>query len=392
MFLEPLRRRNPAFLAAVVELHQRGDLPPGCYVLDCDAIEANARAIRSEAARLGLDVLAMTKQVSRHPAMIAACIRAGITRGVAVDMPCAHALRRAGMGLGHVGHLNQVPVAQADAAVALAPESWTVYSVDKAREAAAASARAGRVQDLYLRVVAEGDVYYRNQEGGVPAGDILALADELDSLDGARFAGITTFPGLLFDEPSRTVKPLPNLATLELVAATLAAAGRRFRVNAPGTTSTAVLSMLAGAGVTQVEPGHGLTGTTPLHAFHEDLQEVPAVLYLSEVSHRWAGESYVFGGGLYVDPVFAPYELRAFVGRSPDALRSVPIEIPDPSMIDYHGMLQEPDAATGDTVVMGFRPQAFFVRCPVAAVTGIRAGAPRVAGICGPDGRLIEDS
>ena len=80
--------------------------------------------------------------------------------------------------------------------------------------------------------------------------------------------------------------------------------GRKdIEINAPGTTSTEILPMLASAGATQIEPGHGLTGTTPLHVF-EDLPEIPAVVYLSEVSHLIGDEAFCFGGGLYIDPVF----------------------------------------------------------------------------------------
>jgi predicted amino acid racemase len=111
-------------------------------------------------------------------------------------------------------------------------------------------------------------------------------------------------------------------------------------INAPGTTSTQVLQLLAGGGATQVEPGHGLTGSTPLHAVAE-LPEGPAMLYLTEVSHLYQGRAYCFGGGLYIDPVFAPYPLKAFVGHDPDGALAHPIDvsIPEPAMIDYYGQL-----------------------------------------------------
>ena len=148
MFLDLLRRRNPAFVEAAFELHQAGAIPSGAYVLDIDAIEANARVLRAEADRLGLQLFAMTKQVARNPSLIAAVVRGGIDRFVAVDMACARAIDAAGARVGHLGHLVQVPFAEADRAVSLTPDVWTVFSHDKAREAAAASARAGRTQGL----------------------------------------------------------------------------------------------------------------------------------------------------------------------------------------------------------------------------------------------------
>lgn len=71
-------------------------------------------------------------------------------------------------------------------------------------------------------------------------------------------------------------------------------------VNAPGITSTSVLQLLADACATQVEPGHGFTGTTPLH-MAMDLVERPAMVYLSEISHFAGDYAYCFGGGLYAE-------------------------------------------------------------------------------------------
>jgi predicted amino acid racemase len=162
-------------------------------------------------------------------------------------------------------------------------------------------------------------------------------------------------------------------------------------VNAPGTTSTDVLRTLADAGATQVEPGHGLTGTTPLHAVR-DLPEVPAMLYLTEVSHHYGSRAYVFGGGLYIDPVFEPYQVRALVGGSADEILARPpvaAELPPPSAIDYYGQLDasEGTIATGDTVIFGFRAQAFFTRAFVVPLSGVSRGQAAVEGVWTTDGR-----
>lgn len=383
MFLELLIRRNPRFVEAAMALHQQGRIPANAYVLDLDAVERNARTFRAEADRHNLTTFAMTKQVGRHSGFCAAVMRGGINRAVAVDMPCAVACHRAGLKVGHLGHLVQVPRHEADfAAAKLAPDYWTVFSDTKAREAAEAAAKAGREQALMARIQTPGDTFYRGHEGGFDAEDIVAVADRLDALAGARFAGITTFPALLFDQETRKVLPTPNLATLNRAAEALAAAGRPgIAINAPGTTSSAVLSALAEAGATQVEPGNGLHGTTPLHAV-EDLPEDPAVLYLTEVSHNHGGKAYCFGGGLYIDPVFPGYQVRALVGGAAtsdrDALHDV--EIPDYSAIDYYAMI-DADSRPGDTVVFGFRGQAFVTRALVAGVQGVADGSPVVTGI-----------
>jgi predicted amino acid racemase len=393
MFLDVLRRRNPKLIEQAIALHQAGKIPANSYVMDLDAVEDNARTIGAAADRLGLRVFAMTKQMSRSPSFCRAVVRGGITQAVAVDMEDARACRRAGLAIGHIGHLVQIPRTEAGAAAALEPDYWTVFNFEKATEAADASRGQDRVQDLLARIQSEGDTFYRGHEGGFDAEDVVKVADHLDGLGGARFAGITTFPALLFDPATRRIAPTPNLSTLEKAAEALARAGRRgIEINAPGSTSSVVLQALADAGATQVEPGHGLTGTTPLHAV-EDLPELPAVIYLSEVSHYHRTDAYCFGGGLYIDPVFPDYVVKAIVAREPtiasSALRTV--EIPVPAAIDYYGMINTAigPSAIGDSVVFGFRPQAFVTRANVVGLSGV-AGTPVVETITDAHGRPVD--
>ena len=171
MFLDVLRRRNPELIEAAIALHQEGRIPANAYVLDLDAIEENARLFKAEADRRDLKVFAMTKQVGRNSGFCQAVMRGGIDRAVAVDMACAVACKRAGMGVGHLGHLVQVPRYEAAAAARnIAPDYWTVFSEQKAEEASRASGKSGRVQDLMARIQTEGDIFYRGHEGGFPCG------------------------------------------------------------------------------------------------------------------------------------------------------------------------------------------------------------------------------
>ena len=384
MFLDVLRRRNPQFIEAAIALHQAGKVPANAYVLDLDAVEENSRLFKGEADRRGLKVFAMTKQVGRNSGFCQAAIRGGIDKAVAVDMPCAVACKRAGMDVGHLGHLVQIPRGEADLAAGhIAPDYWTVFSDEKAVQASAASVKAGRKQEMLARIQTEGDIFYRGHEGGFAADRIVDVADAIDGLAGAHFAGITTFPALLFDDKSSKVIPTPNLKTLEKAASALGKAGRKdIEINAPGTTSSVVLDALAGAGATQCEPGNGLHGTTPLHAL-EDLPERPAVLYLSEVSHLHGGKAYCFGGGLYIDPVFPEYDVKAIVSPEPTAAASAlaSVEIPPPSAIDYYGMIDcggSVSPRAGDSVVFGFRGQAFVTRALTVGISGIASGQPKV--------------
>ncbi|MCW2771257.1 MAG: alanine racemase domain protein [Aeromicrobium sp.] len=376
MFLSTLRRRNPGLLEAAIALHQRGDVPTNSTVLDLEAMERNSKALAATAAGLGLRPLAMTKQIGRNPDAVASIMAGGIDTAVAVDLECGLAVAAAGMPVGHLGHLVQIPRARADEAAALTPDYWTVFSLEKAREAGAAAVRAGRRQRVLARLMADGDRFYRGHEGGFAAQDVVRIADELDAIEGIEFAGITSFPTMLFDPASRTVRPTPNLATLTAARTALEAAGRqRVEMNTPGTTSSSILAELAAAGSTQVEPGHGLTGTTPLHAV-EDLVEEPAIAYVSEVSHLHDGDAYVFGGGLYVDPVLGTTPTRALLvprGGGLDDAVELAVEMPVPGAIDYYAVVPQAPAtvAAGDTVIFGFRPQVFVSRSLTVGISGV---------------------
>jgi predicted amino acid racemase len=395
MFLDVLRRRNPALIEHSIALHQAGSIPANSYVIDLDAVTANASSIRAEADRLGLTVFAMTKQMGRNASFCEAVKAGGIDKAVAVDMECARACHRAGLGIGHIGHLVQIARAETAAAASFDPDFWTVFNLEKAQEAAKASKARGRNQPLLARIQTSGDRFYRGHEGGFEASDVVEVARQLDALEGGRFAGITTFPALLFDPETRRVKTTPNVGTLERAATALRKAGhQQIEINAPGTTSTVMLEALAKAGATQVEPGHGLTGMTPLHAV-EDLPERPAVVYLSEVSHLYHDQAYCIAGGLYIDPIFPDYDVKAVVAGQPtsDASTLRSVEIPAPAAIDYYGMIQLKGAAKpaiGDSVVFGFRPQIFVTRAYSVGVSGLSRGKPKVERIDDAFGRTAD--
>lgn len=391
MFLKKILARNPELIEAGVLLHQQGKLPANCYVLDIDRISENARFMAEEGKKYGLKVFAMTKQIGRNPVAIKTMVKAGIGAGVCVDMNDAGPMKAAGMDIGHLGHLVQVPFAQMKAAAALDPMYWMVYSMEKA-QAVSDTAADGKKQKLMLRITGEGDEFYKGHEAGFPIETMEEVIKRINELKGASFAGIATFPAQLYSADTGKIEHTHNYRTVLKAAERLQKAGcSRLELNAPGTTSGILFKGLSEDGVTQVEPGHGLTGTTPLHAY-EDLEEMPAMIYVSEISHSYGGKPYCFGGGMYIDPVFPPYDVKACVGSQPEKARAclMSCDMPAPQSIDYYGILQpEPGqrAAVGDTVVFGFRAQAFVTRAYVAPVSGIASGRPRVEGIYTTDGR-----
>ena len=223
---------------------------------------------------------------------------------------------------------------------------------------------------------------------------IIENAVRINALPHVRVVGVTSFPCLLYDENKKELDPTQNVDTIVEASEMLKKQGFKIeQVNAPGTTSTVTLKLLAQKGVTHVEPGHGMTGTTPAHAF-DDLPEKPAILYLSEVSHSYKGHAYFYGGGLYIDPVFTPYPVKALLGRNADSILRYRFEalLPDPNSIDYYGTIKTESSTvkSGDTVLLGFRAQAFHTRARVSVIKKTESGAPKVIGTWDATGRSIE--
>lgn len=394
MFIDRLRELDPGLVLAAVRLHQAGELRANTYLLDLDAMAANVRAIRAAADAAGLALYAMTKQFGRNPDACRAIAANGIDAAVAVDVQCMEAVGRSGMRMGHVGHLVQPERGTEDAVIAARPEVVTVFHPAVAQRVGVAAVRAGIVQDVLLRVVAPGDRFYFGHGGGFALDDVESSARLIDAIPGLHVAGVTTFPAIMADATERRIVPTPNFTTLRRAADRLRAAGFDIvQVNAPGTTSSGTMALLAAGGATHAEPGNGLHGTTALMLFAPDAPEVPAIVLVSEVSHFDGDDAYVFGAGLYVDKVLGEYGMRALCGRDERILvRAYPVEMAPDGAIHYCAKLHLPrrhDVRVGDTVVFCFRPQAFVTRARTCSISGIRSGSPRLGDVHDVEARRV---
>src|ERR1700733_745641 len=132
MFLTSLLSTNPLFVRSAIELHQAGQIPANCYVVDLDVVAENAKHIVAEARKYDLSIFPMTKQFGRNPEVLKVLCAAGVDGFVAVDMACARAIRMSGFQLGHLGHLVQIPRHEVAEAVAMLPSYWTVFSREQA--------------------------------------------------------------------------------------------------------------------------------------------------------------------------------------------------------------------------------------------------------------------
>ncbi len=382
MLLDVTQKRNAALMQAAVDMLLSGRIPPNTYVIDLEAVEANARCLAEAARASGIELYFVSKQFGRNPAVIQA-IAQHIPRGTGIDAQEAFRLCESGAALGNVGHLVQIPEALITDILRLRPAVVTVFSFDKAASVSRAATLLGFVQPILLRVCGPNDYVFPGQEGGISLSKLAEVGCRIQrDLPGVRVEGITTFPCLNFDPQRSDFAATANFATLARARAALESAGIPVtQVNAPSGTCVSTLPLLKHLGATHAEPGHALTGSTPLHAADHEQPEVPAMVYVSEVSHLLDdGRVAVFGGGFY-----RRGNVRSglvVTGRG-TSIRLRAEEL-DPTCIDYYRLLAAPDepcsVRVGDPVLFAFRTQVFITSSRVAVVGGV-SSRPELVGL-----------
>lgn len=375
MFLQKTMTANRALIDFAFTAHARGNLLPNTYLLDLDALTANAAAMLAAADEHGVSLYFMLKQLGCNPEVARRLTDLGFSGAVAVDSREALQYKRAGIPLGNIGHLVQIPDGALGELLDTRPQIVTVYSLEKARKISALAGARGMVQDLMLRVVGRDDMLYSGQAAGFPLEALPQAAEVLKALPHVRVAGVCAFPCFLYDESAGDILPTSNTDTVRAAAGILRELGCPItQLNMPSATCARAIPKVAAAGGTHAEPGHGLTGTTPWNLGHAG--ETPALVYLSEVSHNYGGKGYCYGGGHYRRGHMA----RALVGTSIDSAQELGVTPPDMDSIDYHFTLERP-CAVGDAVVMAFRTQIFVTRSDLALVEGLVSGTPRVTAL-----------
>jgi predicted amino acid racemase len=388
VFLDTVLTRNPELVESAAELHTSGAIPPDTYVIDLDAVEANARLLAAEAERLGMTLWFVAKQFGRNPELIRA-IAQHIPRFAAIDLPEARILHASGARAGNLGHLVQIPTRSLPEVLAWRPEAVTVFDAANAEAVGREAERLGTVQDVLVRLQGAPGTVYPGQEGGVPLDRLDDFAERVERLPGVRIAGVTAFPCVLCDPVTGEPEPTANLPLAVAARDRLAARGHEgLKLSAPSASSVTTLALLARHGATHAEPGHALTGTTPLHAVDTHQPERPAYVYVTEVAHTLAdGRPAVLGGGFYPRARIKQALLPRSGARL--AVQDAPAE-----NIDYYRLLDvpaTPDAARiGDTAVLAFRTQIFVTRSNVAVVAGLSRGTPRLCGLYDALGRALD--
>lgn len=241
----------------------------------------------------------------------------------------------------------------------------------------------GKTQKVFLRIANKGDFIYNGQEGGFTFEQLVKDIESLEKLEGIEIAGLTSFPCIIIQDGVPAITP--NVISMQTAKAFLEDRGfDKLEMNMPSATSSATLALLKENGATQGEPGHALIGTTPIHAVKK-LDETPAMVYVSEVSHLYDHQAYVFGGGFYP----RSHMKEALVGTNRRNLKKVSAIDIAPANIDYYGLLDTNEVQVGDTVIYAFRTQVFVTNAHIAILKNMST-APELIGIYDSKGNVIK--
>lgn len=379
MFLNVTSRRNPDLIKTGVNLHQSGEIPPNTYIIDVDVLKENTQKMSGVATDNKFELYFMLKQLGRLPEIGHILAENGIEKAVAVDFDEGKLLAENGIKIGNIGHLVQPGKNQWPEVLSWNPEVVTVFSYERAKQVSEAAKKMDKHQDILLKILGPDDKLYQAQEGGIPLEDFSTTVDDIRRLDNVLIVGVTSFPNLEINQEKEKMVPTNNMKTLLQGKKILLEKGIPIKqTNGPSGTSSETIPYLVSQGITHGEPGHGLTGTTPLHALR-DLPERPAIIYVSEVSHAYKEYYQVIAGGYYgrsnMENCLVGHDEQTILNRQVHAYQN------NPDAIDYYGLIDSSEdfpIDIGDTAIFAFRTQIFVTRAHVALVEGIQTGTPKI--------------
>lgn len=384
MFLSALEKENPLLIKEAIRLHKKGLIQPDTYLLDLDQIRLNARKLLKKANENSLTLFFMLKQIGRNPLVAKELMKIGFTGAVVVDFREALLMMENDIPLGNVGHLVQVPQSLLKKIMIYGAQYITVYSIEKVKLINEIAGELGIKQKILVKVLETDDTIYDGQTSGFSLSELPNFIKEVKQLDNVDIAGLTTFPCFLLTQdellPTKNLKTIIKAKTIfknhELPIKEL---------NMPSATCMATIEQINTFGGTQGEPGHALTGTTPLHAVRTQ-PEKPAILYVSEISHQFDRHSYFYGGGFYPRGHWENVMVVKEHKKKYDTV--LPLSSDN---IDYY-IGTKTCHEIGATVIASFRTQIFVTRSEVAVIDGIHSDKPECLTIFDSQGRFLRET
>ena len=375
MFLKRLLDTNKAFVDASLDLYKKGLILPDSYCIDVDMFLENAKNILNEAKKYNINLFYMLKQVGRNPYLAKKLEDLGYKGAVCVDFKEVEVMMKNNLKLCNIGHLVQIPKNMLSRVIEYGVEIITVYSYDMMRGISNIALSLNKTQDIMLRILDENSEIYPGQEAGFSVNEVKELIPKLKDLKGVKLNGITSFPCFLYSPDEKCIKETNNLFSVLEVNEFLKNQNLYVKhINLPSVSTVENIKKIYSYGGTDAEPGHALTGTTPLNI--DSGIEIPAYLYISEISHVFKNNSYFYGGGYYP---------RGHMKHGYIDNKIVNVNNFNATNIDYYLSL-EGKYNIFDPIIPRPRTQMFVTRSDIVLIEGIHSNNIHIVGIYNTQG------
>ncbi|MFG5919225.1 alanine racemase [Sneathia vaginalis] len=375
LFLKRLLDTNKAFVDASLNLYKKGLILPDSYCIDVDMFLENAKNILNEAKKYNINLFYMLKQVGRNPYLAKKLEDLGYKGVVCVDFKEVEVMMKNNLKLCNIGHLVQIPKNMLSRVIEYGVEIITVYSYDMIKEISNIALSLNKTQDIMLRILDENSEIYPGQEAGFSVNEVKELIPKLKDLKGVKLNGITSFPCFLYSPDEKCIKETNNLFSVLEVNEFLKNQNLYVKhINLPSVSTVENIKKIYSYGGTDAEPGHALTGTTPLNI--DSGIEIPAYLYISEISHVFKNNSYFYGGGYYP---------RGHMKHGYIDNKIVNVNNFNATNIDYYLSL-EGKYNIFDPIILCFRTQMFVTRSDIVLIEGIHSNNIHIVGIYNTQG------
>lgn len=375
LFLKRLLDTNKAFVDASLDLYKKGLILPDSYCIDVDMFLENAKNILNEAKKYNINLFYMLKQVGRNPYLAKKLEDLGYKGAVCVDFKEVEVMMKNNLKLCNIGHLVQIPKNMLSRVIEYGVEIITVYSYDMIKEISNIALSLNKTQDIMLRILDENSEIYPGQEAGFSVNEVKELIPKLKDLKGVKLNGITSFPCFLYSPDEKCIKETNNLFSVLEVNEFLKNQNLYVKhINLPSVSTVENIKKIYSYGGTDAEPGHALTGTTPLNI--DSGIEIPAYLYISEISHVFKNNSCFYGGGYYP---------RGHMKHGYIDNEIVNVNNFNATNIDYYLSL-EGKYNIFDPIILCFRTQMFVTRSDIVLIEGIHSNNIHIVGIYNTQG------
>lgn len=375
LFLKRLLDTNKSFVDTSLDLYKKGLILPDSYCIDVDMFLENAKNILNEAKKYNINLFYMLKQVGRNPYLAKKLEDLGYKGAVCVDFKEVEVMMKNNLKLCNIGHLVQIPKNMLSRVIEYGVEIITVYSYDMIKEISNIALSLNKTQDIMLRILDENSEIYPGQEAGFSVNEVKELIPKLKDLKGVKLNGITSFPCFLYSPDKKCIKETNNLFSVLEVNEFLKKQNLYVKhINLPSVSTVENIKKIYSYGGTDAEPGHALTGTTPLNI--DSGVEIPAYLYISEISHVFKNNSHFYGGGYYP---------RGHMKHGYIDNKIVNVNNFNATNIDYYLSL-EGKYNIFDPIILCFRTQMFVTRSDIVLIEGIHSNNIHIVGIYNTQG------